>query len=393
MMNVETTFGSPPPDIETMVKEVYGAAAEGALERELFDRVNFSLIESDAAGQGSLAHTAFYTDALKRLTEAIQLDPQNPDNHLMMGVAYGQLRYSEEAIEACERAIELFNGADNPHQRTKLSIAYYLRGYSYGSLARQQRGEEARRYLHKAEASFKEAINQVGDYAKAYFYLGTVYRDLERWQEAEEAYKKAIQINPDDSKHYSDLGLLYEVLGRLEEALEAFRHAVRVNPHNPIALYNLGKTYLDAGHWSEARTILEQAIAIAPDYVIPYSGLAGAYYHLCDLERAEALLRKAIELDPEDAPAYTNLGAVLSKRGRLEEAERAFEEALALEPENSIIQHNLRLLREKYQASAKPTHPLSKLRSFATDMGVTDLAARHDYYAHGRREDNVDTSN
>jgi Flp pilus assembly protein TadD len=166
-----------------------------------------------------------------------------------------------------------------------------------------------------------------------------------------------------------------------------------VNPHNPISLYNLGKTYLDAGRWSEARTVLEQAIAIAPNYVIPYSALAGAYYHLCDLERAEVLLRKAIELDPEDTPAYTNLGAVLSKRGQLEEAERAFEEALALEPENSIIQHNLRLLREKSQASTKPTHPLSKLRSFATDMGVTDLATRHDYYAHGRREDNGDTSN
>ena len=31
------------------------------------------------------------------------------------------------------------------------------------------------------------------------------------------------------------------------------------------------------------------------------------------------------------------------------------------------------------------THPLTALLALAEDLGVTDLAERHDFYAHGRR--------
>ena len=39
--------------------------------------------------------------------------------------------------------------------------------------------------------------------------------------------------------------------------------------------------------------------------------------------------------------------------------------------------------------SSPPTepYPLTTIRNLATDMGVDDLAARHDYYAHGWADD------
>ena len=37
----------------------------------------------------------------------------------------------------------------------------------------------------------------------------------------------------------------------------------------------------------------------------------------------------------------------------------------------------------------KPTteHPLTTIRKMAVDVGVTDFAERHDFYAHGKLED------
>lgn len=35
----------------------------------------------------------------------------------------------------------------------------------------------------------------------------------------------------------------------------------------------------------------------------------------------------------------------------------------------------------------EPTYPLTKIVEIATDMGVDDLSIRHDWYAHGRRND------
>lgn len=41
-------------------------------------------------------------------------------------------------------------------------------------------------------------------------------------------------------------------------------------------------------------------------------------------------------------------------------------------------------------AETQEEHPLTLIGRLATDMGVTDLGARHDWYAHGRLEDAED---
>jgi len=35
----------------------------------------------------------------------------------------------------------------------------------------------------------------------------------------------------------------------------------------------------------------------------------------------------------------------------------------------------------------EPPYPLTQILAIATDMGVDDLSIRHDWYAHGRRDD------
>jgi hypothetical protein len=35
----------------------------------------------------------------------------------------------------------------------------------------------------------------------------------------------------------------------------------------------------------------------------------------------------------------------------------------------------------------EPPYPLTQILEIATDMGVDDLSIRHDWYAHGRRDD------
>lgn len=46
-------------------------------------------------------------------------------------------------------------------------------------------------------------------------------------------------------------------------------------------------------------------------------------------------------------------------------------------------------IEERYQTATKKkaAHPLTLIRELAIDVGVTDLADRHDFYAHGKLED------
>jgi len=45
-------------------------------------------------------------------------------------------------------------------------------------------------------------------------------------------------------------------------------------------------------------------------------------------------------------------------------------------------------IEERYQAADEKNavHPLTLIREIAIDAGVTDLAERHDFYAHGKLE-------
>lgn len=67
-----------------------------------------------------------------------------------------------------------------------------------------------------------------------------------------------------------------------------------------------------------------------------------------------------------------------------------------LRPESDIdLKPNTRYLLVVEEAtngeiSEETPYPLSIIRSFATDMKVTDLSTRHDYYAHRKLEDQDD---
>ena len=62
------------------------------------------------------------------------------------------------------------------------------------------------------------------------------------------------------------------------------------------------------------------------------------------------------------------------------------QESVDLEPNTRYL-----LVIEKDESNGdvpgEAPYPLSVIAKLATDMGVTDLAGRHDFYAHGKIED------
>ena len=71
---------------------------------------------------------------------------------------------------------------------------------------------------------------------------------------------------------------------------------------------------------------------------------------------------------------------------------RAIFDGNVLRPEGSVdLQPNtwyvVTIEREAEAKIDEETYPLTKILTLATDMGVQDLSTRHDWYAHGHRED------
>ena len=66
-----------------------------------------------------------------------------------------------------------------------------------------------------------------------------------------------------------------------------------------------------------------------------------------------------------------------------------------LHPEEAVnLKPNTRYLvviegeEKQSETSGEEEYPLTAIRSLATDMGISDLAENHDYYAHGRPKNN-----
>ena len=74
---------------------------------------------------------------------------------------------------------------------------------------------------------------------------------------------------------------------------------------------------------------------------------------------------------------------------------RAIFDGKVLRPEDPTgLKANARYLlsiereeEDEQEPGREGTYPLTEILGLATDMGVTDLSARHSWYAHGRLED------
>ncbi len=60
------------------------------------------------------------------------------------------------------------------------------------------------------------------------------------------------------------------------------------------------------------------------------------------------------------------------------------EESVPLKP-NTRYRVTVEEQEEQPESSQEAEHPLTAIARLATDMGVTDLAERHDYYARRRK--------
>ncbi|HEX8845359.1 MAG TPA: tetratricopeptide repeat protein [Pyrinomonadaceae bacterium] len=346
-MNLQQVSSSNLPDIGAILKRFF--IVPGAKEAKYDPSGQFAFVEqAKTLDQMYMRYpeTGTFSEKIPEFIADVQLNPNDPDAHFRLAIAFSQLENWEHTVKESQIVIDLLSKSRDIYRNVKVAVASFILGYAYGSIARRQEGEEAHRSLLRAEAAHLSAIKYVPNFAEAYYYLGAVYSQMHRWKEAESFYGKAIEFRPDYSEAYSDLGILYLNIGRAQEALTAFMNAVRVNPEGLIAVKNLGKTFLDFGFWQDAKGMFEQAIKINPSDADAYSGLGAAYYHLSDWIKAESLFKKAIQLDPNDAFAHSNLGVIYATEGLLKEAYNEISEALRIDPQNANLLRNMKRLNE-----------------------------------------------
>ncbi len=236
----------------------------------------------------------------------------------MQGVATYYRGYYISAVESYERALHLFEQAEEPLQQAHL---YNNIGLAY---SRAERFEKAIENYEMAKALYAlHGTDQ--DRADINHNIAAIYIESDRYEAALELYNNVSETfeRLGDvtglAQMHSNLGVIYRNLGRTEEAAQAYNHALKLlsQTNDTMSLnhttMNLANLYFMSGKYEQALELLEQAsthseqIEYQRGRVTAHEIKAKVLFAQGDYQAAENALQRAYmlakEADSEQAKA------------------------------------------------------------------------------------------
>ncbi len=181
--------------------------------------------------------------AMKELAKAKELDPDNPEIDMVLGLAYqarGDYKNAEKFLRrAVRRKPDYADGHNNLgyllslQGRSKEAIGEYEKAvgnvlYQTPEVGYTNMAEEYRRLkdLKKAEEMYRRALSFNSGYAAAYRGLSAVETATNRWADAAKTLDQCTAYAPEFWQCWMDLGGVQLRLGKKKEALASFRRVL-----------------------------------------------------------------------------------------------------------------------------------------------------------------------
>jgi type IV pilus assembly protein PilF len=220
---------------------------------------------------------------------------------MRMGITYLEQRNLPMAMKELDRASEL--DPENPEVDMMLGLAYRARG------DRQ-----------KAEEYLRAAVDKKPDYAEARNNLGIVLADRKAWEEAIREFEKAagnVQYPTPEWAVYN-AAEAYRFKGDAAKSEEMYRKAIRFNDRYAPAYVGLSALLGSEERWEEAAAVLRQCLEKVPDYAEGWMALGRVYARMKRPSDAANAFRKVLSVssDPEIRKQASSYLGILEPGGR-----------------------------------------------------------------------------
>lgn len=268
------------------------------------------------------------------IERAVQLAPEKPDGHDLLGDLYLKLGEPAKARKSLETALQLFAA-----RGTTAPVSTYV-----------NLSESCRRLgqLQDAMRVIDEGLARTGGAFELYNARGVTLSASQRKPEAIAAYREGLQRNPNDADTNFNLAVELLEIGLRDEAVACLRRSLTLQPGFPKSLILLGRLDLDAGRLDSSRAYLQQLYEANPGvpqvrqiYARWFVRAGESAAERRDAAAAERLFREGLALAPDDPTLGSSLGLLLLTQGRFDEAVAPLEAVQRAEPENP--QHALML--------------------------------------------------
>jgi tetratricopeptide (TPR) repeat protein len=255
------------------------------------------------------------TQTIAAYEQAIALEPGDVSPHIPLArllILEGRI---PEAIRRAGQAIEMTADA------RESAAAWAVLG-----MAHDWNGD-----IEEAIDACQRAVELDPTYAEGYAYLAEAYTDAGRWAEATQTAQTALQLNDRSVDAHRNYGYTLEIQGNYWGALEAYEQALAIHPNLGYIHISVGRIYRKLGDIDAAINSFQQAAEINPGDAQAHFELGWTYLtHFGDYEQAETYLERATELDPHFGRAFGGLAITYWQHRDYEDAIPNFERAIAL---------------------------------------------------------------
>ncbi len=203
----------------------------------------------------------------------------------------------------------------------------------------------------------KKAV-EMDDNNWRYFHgLGMAYSLYGQLEEAVAALEKALVINPNSSETHNLLGSVFVDLEKYEEAVGHFKQVIldKSYPQPEFPYFNLGLCRLKQGRGDEAVAAFLRVVQLSPDFYRAYLAIGDIYRDREDFPKALFYYQKAEPGYNDNATVLFEIGRAMFKLKRFDEAKSYLAQVSILFPPPNIDQPTQDMLRyiEKYQREAR----------------------------------------
>ena len=272
-----------------------------------------------------------YGAAIAPLKRALELSPDLPVAHQLLGYALLSQGYSAEALPHLQKvnALEAAGIA-------QLDTGQYPEAVSSFTAVLAQRPDDPDLlyYLgHSSGLLSKSAIDTLlakhPDSARAHQALAENYYVLRQMPQAESEFKEALRLRPDLPGLHLELGQVYANSAQWPKAEEEFRAETKLQPGNGEAAYRLGSALLQQGKPQEALGALKRSNEVKPDMPETLYSLGKAASLTGDAPTAEKSWLRVVELEKDTslaAQSHFGLAALYRKQGKTAQAQKEMQE-------------------------------------------------------------------
>ena len=185
------------------------------------------------------------------------------------------------------------------------------------------------------------------DVTDAYFSIGNIYFQAQKYREAVDYFRQVLGRKPDDSFAAINIALAYEGMGAFDEAEKFLLEYMAKGIEDSQFYYMLGNMNVIQKKYDRAVPYFEKCLSLNAESAGAHNMLAAIAIVREDTAAAERHIEEALRIDPTLANAHYNRAQVYEKRGLAREAEAEYLKELEISPKHFKSMYNLsRLYRE-----------------------------------------------